>query len=148
VRPDNLLRPLGSGRDLRHRNRGRVRREHRIGLADLVQRPEHLMLDVEPLEHGLDHDVRLGGRVQLGRRRDPVERRLHVLGRDDPLAGKLLQALADTGHPPPHGLVVQIPQRHLPARLRGDLRDPAPHEPCPDDRKPTSHALPFPSTSS
>ena len=57
------------------------------------------------------------------------------------LLGELLQRLPDAVQPPRGGRVVQVPQRHLPARLRRHLGDAGTHQPGPDDRESTRHLL-------
>ena len=92
VGADDRLGPLGDRGDLGDRDGRGVGGEHRVGLADLVQRAEHVVLDLELLEDRLDHDVRVGHRLQVGGRGDPGERRLD-LGRLDPaLLGELRPA--------------------------------------------------------
>ena len=78
---DDRLGPLGDRRDLGDRDGRGVGAEHRAGLADLVERAEDLVLDLDPLEDRLDHDVGVGRRVQLGGGGDPGEGRLDVVRR-------------------------------------------------------------------
>ena len=58
-----------------------------------------------------------------------------------PFSANLVQRLPDAVHAPPGGRVVQVPQRHLPARLRRHLGDARAHQPGPDDRESTRHLL-------
>ena len=92
--PDDRLGPRGDRRDLGHRDGRGVRREHRVVPADPVQRPEDLLLDLERLEHRLDHDVGVGGRVQLTVVMRP-KRRLDVDWLMRALGGELRQRRPD-----------------------------------------------------
>src|SRR3712207_9169644 len=59
--------------DLGDRQRGGVGREDRLRRADLVQPGEDLLLELEVLRHGLDHQVGVGQVLQRGAEGDPVE---------------------------------------------------------------------------
>lgn len=91
------------------------------------------MLDLELLEDGLDDDVGVGDRVQVGGRGDAPERGLRVLGGQLALAHEPvvrgLDAVGATGQ----GGVGDVAQDDVPARLRRDLGDSGPHESGSDD---------------
>ena len=114
-------RSLGGDGDLGDGQRRGVGGQDGVISDDLVQRGEHLALQLQPLDHGLDHQVALGERLQRRGERDPVEQRLLLV--DAQLAalhrsvggvldvpatalGRVLVALhADHGQP--------VPREHL-----------------------------------
>ena len=59
MHPDDALRPLRRLGDLGNGERRGVRSEHRIGSADPVELGKDLPLELELLEHRLDHEVAL-----------------------------------------------------------------------------------------
>ena len=117
----------------------RVRRQDRAVLAELVQRPEHLVLDLELLEHRLDHDVRVGDDVEIGGRGDPAERRLDVGLGDLLLLRELGQRGLDPVQPRVQRRLIEVADRHVPAGLRGHLRDAGTHQSGADDGEPSGH---------
>ena len=62
--------------DLGHRERRCVRREDRIVADDRLERAKELVLDVEVLERGLDHDVAAREVGEVGREAQPAHRRV------------------------------------------------------------------------
>ena len=70
---DDALRRGRRGRDLGHRERGRVRREHRIRTADARELGEELLLGGELLDDRLDDEVAVGEIGELSRRRQERE---------------------------------------------------------------------------
>ena len=68
VHAGEALRPLEGGGDLGHRERGGVRRENGVGADDRLDPPEEVLLDREVLEHGLDHEIAVGERRDVGHR--------------------------------------------------------------------------------
>ena len=57
VHADDALRPCRRRRDLGHRQRRCVRRQHRVGTADPVELGEELPLRLELLDDRLDHEL-------------------------------------------------------------------------------------------
>ena len=57
MQTDETLRPLGSGSDLRDRQRRRVARKDRRCLTDHIQRPKKFSLRRKLLDYRLDDDV-------------------------------------------------------------------------------------------
>ena len=95
MQADDVLRPLREPGDyIEIQSRG-VGRENRAWFDDLVEPLEHLPLDLEILEHGLDHQVHVAQRLVLQGRRDqrqaPFEARLGKR----PLAQRALVMAAD-----------------------------------------------------
>ena len=103
--------------------------ENRVGAADAVEVGDHRLLDVEPLENRLDHDVAVGEIVDLGGRRDAGERRVLVGGRDLAARGEPLEALLDRPHAAADRRFADVLKPHRIARRREGLRDPRPHRP-------------------
>lgn len=131
MRADDPLRALRHRRDLGDRDRRGVGGEDRVLPDQLVQRAEDLVLDLKLLEHRLHDDVRVGDRVQIGRRGDPRERRigvgrLQLALRDEPRVGRL-DGIGAAGH----GRIGDIAQNHVPAGLGRHLRDSEPMSPAP-----------------
>ncbi len=95
VHADHVPRPgrgAGAGDD---GQRGGGRREHRAGPADLVERPEHLLLDRQLLGDRLDGEVRVREGVQGRRRRDRGQRRVPRRGAQPPLVDRAAERLRD-----------------------------------------------------
>ena len=84
VHPDDALRVLARGRELGHRERGRVRRDDRVARQRPLELGEDLALDRRLLEHGLDHDVAVGEVGELGRARSRAASRRARPGRAGP----------------------------------------------------------------
>ena len=57
VHPDHLVRTLGHRRQLRDRDRRRIRRQNHLRPAEVVQVAEELRLDLDALARRLDHEV-------------------------------------------------------------------------------------------
>ena len=127
VHADDALGPGRRGRDLGHRERRGVGREDRVGPADPVELGEELALRLELLDDRLDHEVAVGERLELGRRRQPRNGRVAI--------GLLELALLDLAReevPDPAGRRLAELGRHLAADrvvagLDRELRDAAAH---------------------
>ena len=125
VHADDALRRGRRGRDLGHRERGRVRREHRIGTADARELGEELLLGGELLDDRLDDEVAVGEIGELSRRRQEreVERLdlslLHLAREEvaDAVARLLAQVRGD------------LPADRFEAGLDAQLRDARAHRP-------------------
>jgi hypothetical protein len=76
VEADHALGPRQLARPCRHRQRRGVGREDALRPDDRLELGEHLLLDVELLEHGLDDEVGVGEDVLA---REPVMRPLSRL---------------------------------------------------------------------
>src|SRR5262249_19093192 len=74
VHPHDAFGCRDRRRDLRHGERRRVRREHRVGPADPLELREQLLLRAEVLDDCLDHQIAVRKVGQLGRKRQPRER--------------------------------------------------------------------------
>ena len=79
VDPDEVLLPLDAGRQTGDRQRGGVGTEQRVGLDDVLDLLEHLVLEVLALEHRLDHEVDALEVCGVGGRRDAAQQRLGLL---------------------------------------------------------------------
>ena len=79
VEAEEALRPRGGGGLVDHRQRGRVGREHRLGLDDGVHLAPHLELEVEVLGDRLDHEVAVGEVGVVERALDPAAHRVGVV---------------------------------------------------------------------
>ena len=88
---DHLLRPLGGDAELHDRDRAGVAGEHRVaGLDDLVEPAEHVDLALLVLDDRLDDELTVGEITDVGRERDPRQRRVAIVfaefaGRDRPI---------------------------------------------------------------
>jgi hypothetical protein len=94
VHPDDLVRAPGGHRQLGDGQAGRVGRQDRVGRADLVQRPEHLGLELHPLGHGLDDELGVGQLLERRAEPDPLEdgvsvRRVELAALDRAVGGVL-----------------------------------------------------------
>ena len=98
-----------------------VGREHRVGAA------EDVLLDLEVLDHGLDHEV--GGRDLV----DGGDAREHLVGIGAALLRELLEALAHRREAALGRAGVRVVERDAAAGGRDDLRDAAAHLARADD---------------
>ena len=133
VHADDALRPRRGGRDLGDGERRGVRREHGVGPADPVELGEELPLRLELLDDRLDHEVAVGEVVELGRQRQPPDRRVARALLQLPLLDLAREEVRD----PAARLLGQL-ERDLAAdgvhaRLDAELRDPGAHRAQPDD---------------
>jgi len=84
VHPDDALRRRRRRRDLGDRERGRVRREHRVPTADPLELGEEGPLRVQFLHDRLDHEITVRQVGELGRRDQAGDRSVALVLR--PLA--------------------------------------------------------------
>ncbi len=91
VDADHLLRSLRGDAELHDRDRAGVAGEHRVaGLDDLVEAAEHVDLALLVLDDRLDDELTVGEIADVGRERDPRQRRVALVlaelaGRDRPI---------------------------------------------------------------
>src|SRR5213080_5266595 len=97
VEADEALGPPGGGGQLGHGERGGVGREDRLGLHDLVEAREVILLHGQLLDDRLDHQVGLGQVVQTGRPAQALEERAVVGGRQLAALDVLLELFLDLG---------------------------------------------------
>ena len=74
MQSEHALGKMHCLRELGDRDRGGVRGDHAVISGGAVDRPHHLELQIQALGHGLDHEIRAGDRLQLGRKLDPLTR--------------------------------------------------------------------------
>ncbi len=78
MHPDDALGARQVGRDLRDRDARRVRGEDRVGANVLLELGEQLLLEVESLGRGLDHELGAReGRREIALVRDAAAVGLH-----------------------------------------------------------------------
>ncbi len=94
---------------------------------------EDLALDLEALDHRLDHQVGVGERGEPGRRPDAGARGVALAGGQLALGDQPLEALVDRRETLVESRRGDVDQRHREARLRGDLRDAVAHRAGADD---------------
>src|SRR6266576_2413585 len=133
VHADDALGPLGRLRDLGNRERGGVRREDRLRTGDPVELGEDLALERQLLQHGLDHEVAIRQVGELGRERQPADRRVLRLPREPPLFDATREIAVDRRLSPFAELVADFAPDRLEAGLHAHLRDAGPHRPEADD---------------
>src|SRR5438093_6650602 len=97
VEADEALGPPGGRGQLGHGERGGVGREDRLGLHDLVEAPEVILLHGQLLHDRLVHQVEFGEIVQVGRPAQALEERAVVGGRQLAALDVLLELLLDLG---------------------------------------------------
>jgi hypothetical protein len=132
VHADHALRRRRGRGDLRHRQRRRVRRQHRVGSADALELGEESLLGGELLDDRLDHEVASSDVGEIRREREAGKRvvarflfqlaLLDLAGEEmrDPVAGPLGKLERD------------FTADRLDARLRAQLRDAGSHRAQPD----------------
>jgi hypothetical protein len=128
-----LARALQRGTDRRDRQRRGIGRQHCVGLDDAFQVGEQALLDVEPLDHGLDHEV---AGCQVGQRRGQVKpgqaglhlARVHAVLADQRLPGGVQGRARCFG-----GAGLHVEEPDLAARLGRHLGDASAHGTGPDD---------------
>ena len=110
-----------------HRQRGRVRGQDGVLAQHRLQRHQQLALDLQPLDNRLDHQIALGQRGQAVGRLQTSQRVLQRHRRDAAFVEESLQHFADGRAGGGHRSRLLIEQAHPDTRLRGNLRDAAPH---------------------
>ena len=112
---------------VRDGERRRVRRQHGLLTDQVVQRAEQLLLEVELLDDRLDYDVAAGEVAELGRRRQPAERRIALVRRQPTLLDPPLEIVGDPLSSALAQLLAHLAADRLDPRLHADLRDPGTH---------------------
>jgi hypothetical protein len=74
VQSEHALGTMRRLRELGDRDRGGVRGDHAVISRGAADRLHHLELQLPVLGHGLDHEIRAGDRLQIGRQLDPLAR--------------------------------------------------------------------------
>src|SRR5438552_3287194 len=108
VEADEALGPPGGGGQLGHGERRGVGREDGLGLHDLVEASEVILLHGQLLDDRLDHQVDVGQVVQVDRPAQALEQRTVVGGRQLAALDVLLELLLDLGP-----LRIERPRRGL-----------------------------------
>src|SRR5882724_2921006 len=138
VHADDFVRPAGGGGQAGDRDRAGVGGEDGLRRARPVELGEDLLLDLQPLDHRLDHQLRLGQGLNLPRRLHSGEGGIAGRGVELALLDQPPEALADLGHAARQGVRDHVDQHHVIASLRRHLGDAVPHRPrshhsdCPD----------------
>ena len=132
VHADHALRTLGRLGDVGHGERGRVRREDRLGPRDAVELGEELPLRAELLDDRLDHEVAVREVGDLGRRLELSEHGIAIRGRHAVFLDRAAQVVPDLLPRSLAELVADLATDHVMAGLEGDLRDSGAHRPQTD----------------
>ena len=103
VEADHVLGPLGDAADLVDVERRGVGGEDRARLADRVELPEDVLLELHVLEHRLDHDVLVGERAHVERALQQVHAGVDVLRLDAAALRGALVVLAHHRRDPSRG---------------------------------------------
>ena len=121
VHPDEPVLPLGRRGDGGDRDGGGVGGQDSLALADLVQLGKDALLDVQILDGGFHHQVRVRSQVQIGREADLAGdgglARLVQLA----LGHQLVQPLVQTGLGRLNDLVLDITDHHVESLAGEDL---------------------------
>src|SRR6266566_7066897 len=133
VHADDLGRQLGMRRDMCDRNRGRVRREDRAWQSQPIEVLENLELDLGVLGRGFDNEIGTLHGIERRARLDSAKRlcslRLAPCSLLHQASNVCLNRLERAGK----RIGGDIDQRHVPALLREDVRNPVPHRAGADD---------------
>ena len=130
----------GCARDGVDRQGAGVRRDDRGRVEEPVETADERLLDVEPLDHGLDDDIRAGGIVRVRTRRQPLEHDGPGVVEAGPVESLPDEAPAEAIGDPCScaldGRVVDVDQADPVAVLQGELGDPGAHRPGTDHGDP------------
>ena len=127
--PDEVLLALHSGRQTGDRQRGGIGPQHRIGLNDVLDLTENLVLEFLALEDGLDDEVHAGEVLGVGGRGDPAQQRRGFLGRGLAALERLGLDLLRVGLALVGSLDRDIFEHHVESRLGRDVGDARAHHP-------------------
>ncbi len=130
---DDALRSGCRSRDLRDRERRRVRREDGLRTDDSLELAEELELRTEGFDDRLDDEVAVGEVGEIGRERQRRERRLARLGGQLPLVDFALEEVGDPIARLRAELVRDFAADRLVPGLDRKLGDPGAHRAEPDD---------------
>src|SRR5919204_5460055 len=132
VHARDALRAAGRRGEPRDRDRRRVAREDRVGLARLIQLAEDLLLHRHLLERGLDREVDAAKVLDVRGGADASGDRGR-LGRKLALRGELRQRGVHVALRAPELLERDVDEHHLQSGGRARLRDARAHRSAPDD---------------
>ena len=127
--PDDALGRRDGRGDLRHRERGRVRRENRVRPHDPLELTEELQLRAEILHDRLDDEVAVGEVRELRREREQIERRRALCRAHALLVHLALEEVRDPLVRVRPELARDLAPDSLVAGLDRQLRDPGAHRP-------------------
>ena len=119
--------------DLRHRERGGVRRENGRWLDDPVELREERAFDVEVFERSLDHEPARGELAEVRDEGQAAERSVLLVLAQAPFLDAAGQVVVDRLPPPLAELRVDLAADHLDSGLHANLRDAGAHGAEPDD---------------
>ena len=128
MEPDEALRPLGRGRLVDHRERGRVGRERRAVLDDRVELAPHVELHLKVLGDRLDNEVAAAEIVVVERAVDAAADGLGVGLLHSPLLDGPRELFFDPSDPLVETLLVDLAEHDVVAGLSGDLGDAVAHQ--------------------
>ena len=130
VHAEELLGALGGGGQLGDAQRGGVGDEDGLGLDQVGQLLEGLLLQLHVLDHGLDDDVDVGQVVQVGGGLQVGEPRVGLLLGDLALGDLLVEVVLDAGHALLQGGGAVVVQDDLVAAFHRDLGQTSAHRTC------------------
>src|SRR6185312_6516316 len=131
---DETVGPRGRGRQFGDRNRGGVGGENGFRAEDDIQFAQQRQLDVALLGHGLDRQLRAGGRLGIHRRRDALQRQSGGAFVELALRHLARQVLFDGGAGFFQRLGVGFNERHLDPELGQHMGNAVAHGAATDDR--------------
>ena len=123
----DALRPFAAGRDLGHRQRGRIGGEHAVSRHTLFQRAEQLAFGRKVFDDGLDDDA---GPLRVVERIDRLQTVQQVFfgrGSHALLDHQAFETFIDRRNRLLHRAVTGIEKQRGDTRLRAHLRDAAAH---------------------
>jgi hypothetical protein len=136
VQADDALGRGRRGSDLRHGERGRVRREDGVGAARPLEVPEQLALCTELLDDRLDHEVAVRERGELGGRLQPADGSVALLLRALAFLDLSREEVIDPGRCRLSELGRNLAPDDVEARLDRNLSDARAHRAEPDHPDP------------
>ena len=98
-----------------------------VGATTASRSVEELALDLQVFDHGLDHQVAAGERLDRLDRMDPSRQRIALSGIELAFLMQLLPLGEDRVSPSRCGAFETVEQQNLAAGLRSDLCNAAPH---------------------
>src|SRR6266536_442007 len=136
VHADHPVGPAGLGGQLRDGKRRRVGGQHDLVAGELRELGEDILLDVDVLGGGLDHQVHVGNRADVGPAGDPPEDPVAVLLGELPLLDGPPGRLLDRASGPLDLAVLDLDEHDVLPGPGDDLDDPRAHDPRADDPDP------------
>ena len=119
--------PRQPRRNRRNRQGRRVAGQHRPGPQQRLERREHRLLGVQPLDHRLDNQIGRGQPLDPVHHRHPAQHRIPRLCRHRALVHARLQRCPQPRHRRRPRVGTGICRDHVLTCLRIDLRNPQPH---------------------